>query len=160
MKAVLGAIVLAVTLGGCAQLRSMQAPAAGRDDATLAFMVRLIEADGDELERIGGSFDPPIDPGLAPGPALRHALWQATPGHPGYDPGAARDRLRALLEMPAALSGDERDLVRLQVAHLDRRLRLHRANAGLSETNRELREQIEALTDLESEMGENGTNGE
>lgn len=160
MRAALGAILLAMTLAGCAQLRPAQAPAAGGADATLAFMLRLVEADGPELERIGGAFDPPIDAGSAPGPALRHALWQGTPGHPGYDPDAARARLRALLEMPAALSGAERDLVRLQVAHLDRRLRLHRANADLSQANRELRAQIEALTDLESEMGENESNGE
>ncbi|MDZ7828105.1 MAG: hypothetical protein U5K33_01020 [Halofilum sp. (in: g-proteobacteria)] len=113
-----------------------------------------------ELERIGRGFDPPVDAGTEPGRALRHALWQGTPGHPGYDPAAARERLRSLLEMPAALAGDERDLVRVHVAHLDRRMRLHRANVDLSQANRELRAQIEALTNLESEMGENGTNGE
>lgn len=160
MRAVLGAILLAMTLGGCAQLRAMQAPGAGGGDATLAYMVRLIEADEAELERIGRGFDPPIDAGMEPERALQHALWQGTPGHPGYDPDAARERLRALLEMPATLAGDERDLVRVHVAHLDRRMRLYRTNVDLSEANRELREQIEALTNLESEMGENGTNGE
>lgn len=160
MRAVLGAILLAMALGGCAQLRSMQAPESRSDDATLAFMVRLIEADEAELERIGRAFDPPIDAGSEPGRALRHALWQATPGHPGYDPDGARERLRSLLEMPAVLAGEERALVRIQVAHLDRRMRLYRTNVDLSEANHELREQIEALTDLESEMGENGTNGE
>lgn len=160
MKAVLGAILLAVTLGGCAQLRPVQAPETRGDDAALAFMARLAGADGAELERIGRSLEPPPDAEAEPARALRHALWQGTPGHPGYDPGAARERLRALLGTPSALSGEQRDLARIQRAHIDRLMQMRRANVDLSAANRELREQIEALTDLESEMGEDGTNDE
>lgn len=159
MRAVL-AVLLVLVANGCAQLRPLQVQDAGPVGSTLAFMVRLGEADEATLERIGQTFEPLVDTDARPGQTLRHALWLSTPGHPGHDPESARRELRALLADPAALDDDTRALVRVYLLQLDRRIQLYRANVDLSGANRELREQIEALTDLEREMGENGDDGQ
>lgn len=156
MRCGIGALVLALALTGCAGLQRALDP--GRIDTreTLDFLVRLHAADRAELAAIGERLQ------AADGPeaALRRALWQAVPGHPGTAPAAARRQLASLLADGAALGEDGRLLLRVQLQHLDERARLAARNADLAARNRQLQEQIEALTALEREMGEDGGNGQ
>lgn len=160
MRAMIGALLLTLALGGCAHFRppSQQSGMAGSSE--LAYLVQLTEADEARLDRMSRAFNPPIDVTLNPGQALRHALWQGTSGHSGHDPDAARQSLRDLLDRGDVLTIQQRQLARVYLADLERRARLQRRNEDLSDANRELREQIEALTNLESEMGGDSGSGE
>jgi len=162
MRGTLVAILLTLALGGCAQLRALEDPSPAPDpgESMRAYMLRLGGAEPAELERIGRTFEAPINAASRPQQALRRALWQATPGHTGHDGAAAGRALRALLDRPGALAQDQRELTRLYLAWLDRYAQLRRANADLAATNRELRQKIEALTNLEREMGGDVNDGE
>jgi len=162
MRGTLVAILLTLVLGGCAQLRALQAPSPSPDpgESMRTYMLRLGEAEPAELERIGRTFEPTIDAGSRPQQALRHALWQATPGHPGHDAAAAGRALRVLLDRPGALAQEQRELARIYLTWLDRYAELRRTNGDLAATNRELRQKIEALTNLEREMGGDVNDGE
>lgn len=153
MRTMIGALLLTLLLGGCAQFRSLQSRADVESGPDLKYLVRLSEAGEAELAHMGEGFDSPIDAETNPRRALRHAFWRGTPGHPGHDADAARQSLRELLDAGMSLTAEQRQLARLYLADLERRIRLRRTNAELSDANRKLREQIEALTDLESEMG-------
>ncbi|MDX1609004.1 MAG: hypothetical protein R3225_02665 [Halofilum sp. (in: g-proteobacteria)] len=156
MRSGIGALILALALTGCASLQRALDP--GRIDAheTLDFMVRLHTADSAELAAIGAGLQ-----GVAgPRAALRRALWQSVPGHPGAAPAVARRQLESLLADGVALGDDARLLLRVQLQHLDERARLAGRNADLAARNRQLQEQIEALTALERAMGEDGDNAQ
>lgn len=159
MRGVCGLVLLSLLLGGCAQLRALQQPA-HEADSTPAFLLRLVEADRAELEQIGVALEAPAEGPVRPRQALRHALWQSTPGHPGFAAEPARRTLQALVEDEPGLDPDSRTLLRIYLSQLDRRIELQRANRDLAEANRQLQQQIEALTDLEREMNEEGGDGD
>lgn len=151
-----GLLLLVLTLSGCAQLQPLSVR--GIDsDAVLDLMVRLGQADEAELVRMGASLQGRSE---GPGRRLRIALWKSTPGHEGFAPESARGELARMLDDEAALGRRGHQLVRAYLAQLDRRIELLQANRDLSFANRELQDQIKALTDLEQTMGEDDDNGE
>ena len=167
----LGAVLL---LSGCAaidQLQRQMSPAGSIAEEQLLFLDQLNQASGDELTALGERLRP-VDGAASqarlPVAALRYALWQATPGHPGFAPSEARQRLEQLVseEPPRELQA----LIRVQLrhlAHLQARAALERDNAQLSATHGEqqqeiqaLQKKIEALTNLERRMGGGDAGGE
>lgn len=164
----------ALLLSGCAaidQLRQQVATGRSSADAQLVYLDRLNRASPEELgaigERLGASESEPS--ARTPLDSLRYALWQSTPGHAGYAPDEARQRLEGLLSEgwpPQALQA----LMRVQLRHL-RHLQAQSAlqakNAELEAANGErkqeiqsLEKKIQALTTLERRMGGGGGSGQ
>ncbi len=163
-------VALALLLAGCATLDELGLnPRATAADEQLVLLGQLIEAEPGALDAIGerleaesgGTPRTPID-------SLRYALWQATPGHHGHSPEAARDRLNRLLA-DGSPPPEIEALVLIELRHLrllEERAQLTQYNQRLSAANRErqarieaLQKQIQALTTLERRMG-SGDKGE
>lgn len=126
--------------------------------AALDFLDRLARASAAELQSMPAR--QPAGPD-EPHAALRHGLWLATPGHPGHDADAARERLEALLEDGRRLDAPTRALLRIQLRHLQARREWLDNNQRLATENDRLREQIQALTTLERRMnGEADASGD
>ncbi len=158
MKAGPVLVIAAIALAGCVRFGAEQSIRndSGPDPRVadmLFFADRLVVASADELAAMPESRPASIEDA---GALLRRALWLATPGHAGHDPTAARDALEALATRSTALDAPTRALVRLQLRHLRTQVELRRETAGLAEQNRRLRQQIQELTALEREMGDNG----
>lgn len=151
-------VVAVLALTGCVRFGAEQSirnePRSDPRAAELLFFAdRLAAASAEELAAMPERREAPVEEA---GALLRHALWLATPGHEGHDPVAARDALEALATRSTALDAPTRALVRLQLRHLRSQLDLRQEARGLSERNRQLQQQIQELTALESQMGGNG----
>ncbi|MFW5970227.1 MAG: hypothetical protein ACOCP9_06275 [Halofilum sp. (in: g-proteobacteria)] len=162
MKAGITVVIMVMALAGCARFGAEQSARSGSGPESrvadmLFFADRLAVASAEELAAM-----PERRPALADEPAalLRHALWLATPGHDGHEPAAARDALETLVDRSTALDRPTRALVRLQLRDLRTRLELRREAAGLAERNDRLKQQIQELTALESQMGGDGQEGD
>ena len=149
----LGALLLAgcSTFGSAvpARIESQQVDPALEPVSALAFLDRLARASAAELQAM--SARRPAGPD-EPRAALRHAFWLATPGHPGYNPAAARQTLKALVAADRKLDAPTRALVRVQLRHLLARKEWLENNQRLADENDRLRKQIQALTALERRM--------
>ncbi len=162
MRRYLCVLAATLTFGGCATLDELGlSPRATTADEQLAFAGQLLAAEPDELDAIGERFQQQSHP-RTPVDSLRYALWQATPGHDGHAPNAARERLHTLLANGRPPPEVEA-LIRLELRHLrlmDESAQLAEENRRLNTANRErqaqveaLQEQIQALTTLERRMG-------
>ncbi len=158
MKAGPVLVIVVIALAGCVRFGAEQSirndsGAEPRVADMLFFADRLVVASPDELAAMPERRPASIDDA---GALLRRALWLATPGHAGHDPAAARDAFESLATRSTALDAPTRALVRLQLRHLRTQLELRRETAGIAERNRRLQQQIQELTALEREMGDNG----
>lgn len=166
MRRYFSVVAVALVLSGCATLNELDLdPRVTPADEQLVFAGQLIAAEPEELDAIGERLQQHRGNAANPVDELRYALWQATPGHDGHAPEAARVRLNELLTNGRPPPEVEA-LIRIELRHLRvlaERAQLAQDKRRLSVANRErraevqaLQEQIQALTTLERRMGSDG----
>lgn len=152
------ALVLVILLSGCAGLgpRSSAEPVDERVEveAMLVYIDRLATAEREELARMGAQLPESTSGERSLEQRLRYGLWRATPGHARFDLASARSALeKVLIDAGPRLGKPTRALVRLQLRHLRQLDQLRQSNTNLTQENRQLRNKIRQLTDLERRMG-------
>lgn len=153
MKRTLAIILIAAIGSGCAAWQTgtgrAVAPPQSTAEEHLRFADELRAADTDALAVIGEA----LAGALATAPVsddqrLRHALWQAAPGHAGHDLEAALARLDPLADDGSDLAPATRALVRQQQEQLQQLQRLR----TVSRERDELRERMRALRAIEEQI--------
>lgn len=130
-------VLLAMTLGGCAQVEDWlrntgrepdERIEAGAPDADRYLNAMLKLASGDPAAQAEIYADSRAAATLTPGPStrLQLALVLGTPGHPESNAGEAQDMLRELLAEPALLTPAEVSLATIHLHGIEERLKLAR----------------------------------